>query len=588
MIYITNKTHLLEAIDYLSDESILAIDTETTGLDPLVDKVLLISIGNQKEQFVLDVAQLGEHINSFIKFLDSPKLIKVFHNSKFDYKMIKSNFGVDIQNLKDTYLLDCLLTQGQSSIRHDLSSCLERYLDKDMSKDEQMTFVDMQYGDVFTKAQLEYSANDVKELLPLYGILMSNIRARGMESLAAVECECARATGDLELNGIHLSKNKWFALKDVAIKQSNDKKTILDFHFNHYCEKDDNGELVINYRSPKQLLPVLRKLTGTHLASTDVQTLKKFNHPAIKALLEYRMAQKKVSTYGEDFYNKYVHPKDGRVHGDFWQLGRAHTGRYASSKPNMQNIPREAVYRAAFTAQSKDYKIIAADFSGQELRLLAHISQEPKFLKALEDEVDLHTNSASLVFGVPYDSVSKEQRNSAKSITFGLIYGIGPKKLSENLKIGYNDAIYLMNKYFKTFPKIKKTLDRFEAQAKDTKMAISPLDGRQSDLSEKDWNNRGSVAHALNIAKNLPFQGTGASTTKLALCRIKRRFDEAGYGSDARLINVVHDEILVECKKEITEEVSEIIETEMVKAFNIYAPSVPMEASAEVGDCWIH
>ena len=168
------------------------------------------------------------------------------------------------------------------------------------------------------------------------------------------------------------------------------------------------------------------------------------------------------------------------------------------------------------------------------------------------------------------------------------MYGIGPKKLSENLKISYNDAMYLMKKYFKTFPEIKKALDKLEAQARDSKMAISPLDGRQSDLSEKDWNSRGGAAHALNIAKNLPFQGTGASTTKLALCRIKNAFDKKGYGNDARIINVVHDEVLVECTDEVAQEVAKIVEEEMIKAFKVFAPSVPMEADAHIGDCWIH
>ncbi|MBC8410396.1 MAG: hypothetical protein H8E12_16990 [Rhodobacteraceae bacterium] len=584
----TNKQELEEALAYLQPKTILGLDTETTGLDPLTDKVLLISVGDETAQFVIDVAQLGSDITPFMEFITSKNIVKVLHNAKFDYKMLKANFGTDLQNIKDTYLADCLLTQGQPNISHSLDACLERYRNVSLSKNEQKSFIGMAYGESFTAEQLDYSANDIKHILPLFTALHKEIKARGMETLAELEYETSRATGDLELNGIYLDKSKWLALKDGADTNRKAKKTILDSHFKAYCEIDEDGFPIINYRSPKQLLPILRKITRTSIPSTSVQILKKFSHPVIDALLSYRAAEKKFSTYGEEFYNKNVHPVDQRVHGDFWQLGRAHTGRYASSNPNMQNIPREAAYRAAFTAQSKDYKIIAADFSGQELRLLAHISQEPKFLKALEEGVDLHTNSASLVFGVPYEEVSKAQRNSAKSITFGLVYGIGPKKLSENLKISYNDAIYLMNKYFKTFPEIKKALDRLEAQARDTKMAISPLDGRQSDLSFKDWTSRGSVAHALNIAKNLPFQGTGASTTKLALCRIKHRFDKKGYGSDAKLINVVHDEILVECKNEIVADVVNIVETEMVKAFNIYAPSVPMEAAAEVGNHWIH
>ena len=148
------------------------------------------------------------------------------------------------------------------------------------------------------------------------------------------------------------------------------------------------------------------------------------------------------------------------------------------------------------------------------------------------------------------------------------------------------EARYLINKYFYTFPYIKQAMDRLESHARRTHIALSPLDNRQSDLSSMDWDDGRQASHALNIAKNLPFQGTGASTTKLALCRVKRRIDKYEY--DARLINVVHDEILVEAHVDCVEDVAKLVETEMVTAFNFYAPSVPMEADAHIGDCWIH
>ena len=587
MIYITDKQGIEKCLHYISTKEIIALDTETTGLDPLTDKVLLLAIGDEQEQYVIDVAQTEPYLDKLLEFIETNKCIKVLHNAKFDYKMLKSNHYIDMQNMKDTYLMDCLITQGQLTTHHSLDDVLLRYLNIEMSKEQQTTFINMKYGDSFTDKQIEYAAKDVEHLVPLYHQLLKKIREKNMATLADLENECIRATGDLELNGIYLDRAKWLALKDKALDSAKAAKAILDQQYQPYCKIDIFGKPDINYKSPKQILPILQQICDKEITSTGTDALKKYgHHPAVKSLLDYRIAMKKVNTYGEEFYDKSVHTTSGRIHAEFWQLGRAHTGRYASSKPNMQNIPSEAEYRAAFTAQSPDYKIIAADFSGQELRLLAHLSQEPKFLDALKRGVDLHTNSASLVFGIPYDEVKKKERTAAKAITFGLIYGMGPMKLSHTLDINMQEARFLINKYFHTFPYIKQAMDKLETHARLTHVALSPLDQRQSDLSSMDWEDGRQASHALNIAKNLPFQGTGASTTKLALCRIKRRLDKHEY--DARLINVVHDEILVEAHLDCVDEVAKLVEKEMVTAFNYYAPSVPMEADAHIGDCWIH
>ena len=211
--------------------------------------------------------------------------------------------------------------------------------------------------------------------------------------------------------------------------------------------------------------------------------------------------------------------------------------------------------------------------------------------------MDLHSYSASLIYNIPYDTffddkgklkddMKKKYRTPAKSLTFGLIYGIGPMKLSLNLGIEIKEARNLMNKYFATFTYIKKTLDGLTTDAARNKYALSPLDGRRRDLTTFDWDDSRQVAHAFNIAKNLPFQGCGASTTKLAMCRLKRLFDKEKY--DAKIINAIHDEILVEVHKDEAEEVAEHVKTAMVGAFNHYAPSVPMEVDPAIAREWVH
>jgi len=211
--------------------------------------------------------------------------------------------------------------------------------------------------------------------------------------------------------------------------------------------------------------------------------------------------------------------------------------------------------------------------------------------------MDIHSYSASLIYGIPYESffdasgkikddMKNKYRNPAKSLTFGLIYGIGPMKLSLNLNISIQEARNLMNKYFTTFPLIKKTLEDLIKEAEKNRYALSPLDGRRRDLTTFDWDDSKQVAHAKNITKNLPFQGCGASTTKLAMCKLKKIIDEKKY--DAKIINAIHDEILIEVHKNEAEEVAKVVKESMISAFNHYAPSVPMKVEPAIAREWIH
>ncbi len=207
-------------------------------------------------------------------------------------------------------------------------------------------------------------------------------------------------------------------------------------------------------------------------------------------------------------------------------------------------------------------------------------------IKALVDGIDLHTYSASLLFNKPYDQITEEERNQCKSITFALLYGAGPTKLSTKLKITFSEARTLMNRYFVVFPKVKAFMNKMVEHVEKHRFALSPLDNRRLDLHGIDWNNKALVAHAVNQAKNLPFQGAGASTIKLALVRLNNRIKKNGY--NAKIVNAIHDEILVEVCPEHTKQVKLAVEEEMVIAFNHYANSVPMEITAKVGKHWIH
>ena len=260
----------------------------------------------------------------------------------------------------------------------------------------------------------------------------------------------------------------------------------------------------------------------------------------------------------------------------------------------MQNIPRASEYRAAFVAPD-GYKIIAADYAGCELREIAELSQEAGWMEALEKGYDLHSYVASVIFEIEYKELTennvikkkyKELRQQAKSINFGVAYGMGAHRLAKELDIEQRKAQKLLNQFWEKFPAIKELLDKLVKDAEKNGYAYSPLDGRRRYLTHTDWGVPSEKAHASNEAKNLPFQGGNATITKIALYRVKSKLEENDF--DAKIINVVHDEILVEVHASQVDEVCALIENEMVQAAYELIKTVPMVAESNVGDCWIH
>lgn len=590
--YISKVEELDEVVNWLQHQSYIGVDTETTGLSPLTSKVLLLQFGTIHKQYVLDAARIGKRgILRVLETMNNPKITKVLHNSVFDYSMIKTNYGVELLNMKCTMLGEQLLIQGRSQSAA-LDAVVKKYLGHVLEKSTRDTFQNHSYGDAFSEEQINYSGEDVEYLVQLHERIQSLLDSRGMHLLSELEYETAPVLGNMSIDGIYLDKTLWTPLEEKAKVGLLAAKEKLDSHFKEYIDAHAVVDLFgthvheINYDSPKQVLPRLREITKLELSSTDAKYLEfyKDKHSAISDLINYRQEQKKISTYGTAFL-EHINPIDNRIHSQFKQL-HAQTGRMSSDNPNMMNLPKSQEYRTPFCVQDPSWNFISADFSGQELRLLAHASQEPEFIKALKEKIDLHRYSASLLFKKPYESISDEERGQCKSITFALLYGAGPKKLSTKLNISYDDAKALMNRYFTVFTQVKKFMDQIVRRVEQEHYALSPLDGRRVDLTAIDWDNKALVAHAVNQSKNLPFQGAGASTTKLALVKINNIIKNKKL--KARIVNAIHDEILVEVAPEDTDEVKVMVEREMISAFNNYASSVPMEVTAEVGKHWIH
>lgn len=501
--------------NWLATKQYIGLDTETTGLSPLTERVLLIQIGDPGEQWVFDVYRLQTEIFKVLEAINNSGITKVMHHAKFDYGMIKTNFEIELNNIACTMLANQLLIAGKRNISSSLVACVEKYLGVKLDKSSRKRFAEKKFGSTFTKDELEYAGNDVQYLLPLLQEEQKLLSGRDMNDLTQLEFETVKVTSEMEIEGIHINKTKWLKLKTIAQENILQARQNLDAFFTDFKGKDLFGQILINYDSPKQIKPVLEKIIGCTLKSTSIDDLKIVDHDVIEALLEYRKWQKRLTTYGESFLQQHL-DVDHKIHTQFNQLGAA-TGRYSSENPNLQNIPKEQQYREPFDSGSKNYKIISTDFAQQELRLLAYLSQEPAFLKALEEGYDLHGYSATVLYGIPIDKFFDEKKNireeyallraKIKEINFGTIYGLGYKRLAKKLAIPEMEAKDTLYKYFKTFGRINSYLREVSDFARDNHYALSPLDKRRRDLTSFDWDDKKQAAHAINISKNMPFQG---------------------------------------------------------------------------------
>ncbi|MCH7522138.1 MAG: hypothetical protein IIB42_10635 [Candidatus Marinimicrobia bacterium] len=342
-----------------------------------------------------------------------------------------------------------------------------------------------------------------------------------------------------------------------------------------------------NINSPQQLGVVLFDELGLkqiRKRSTDVTVLQmlKSHHPLPGLVLDYRQVKKLKSTY-VDAFPALVQPQTGRVHSSFSQTVAA-TGRLSSSNPNFQNIPirtelgREI--RRAFRAQQPGWGIFSADYSQIELRVMAHLARESTLLKAFEQGQDIHSQTASMVFGVPLGEVTAAMRRTAKVVNFGIMYGAGPFRMSQELDISIQEGQDLINRYFNTYPGIRKFVDDLLAQARDDGY-VSTILGRRRQVAHLRSSNHRLRSADERMAVNMPIQGTAAELIKIAMIRIHRRLQEESYRS--LMILQIHDELLFETPEDEVDRLREMVVAEMEGAMKL---DVPLKVDWGFGPSW--
>ncbi len=581
---IETDQQVTEAVKELKKREVLAVDTEATALDPYNTTLLLIQVGTPKKAYIFNHQKVDT--TPLKSLLEDPKRLKIVQNGKFDYKMLKVNAKITLNNIFDTMLAERILTTGIKR-ENSLEAIALKYLKLQLEKSVRHTFGKTSR---LTKTQLEYSALDVLVLFPIFKVQFKELQSQKLTRIAQLEFRCLPVVAEMELKGSYIDVEKWRKnLKELKEKRdlasARIQEELRPLYQNTQVDLFGNQVDVVNLNSPIQILEAFRKV-GIDLPSTGEAILRRTDHPLAKMLLEYRSHEKLLSAFGENLLSK-INPKTGRIHPDYMQIG-ADTGRFSCSNPNLQQIPSDSAFRNCFVPP-EGYKFVVADYSQIELRIMAEMSEDPAFMKAYKEGKDLHTLTASQMFGIPEEKVRHDkERFQAKSINFGLMYGRGANSLATQLGVDVEEAKRLLNKYFKSYGGVKRWLDKVAKDAVRNGYSKT-LGGRKRSFTPPDPSSpayQRQLGHIERQGKNTPIQGTSADMVKYALVYIYDKIKQGGY--DAYPIHTVHDEVVVEVREDQAEEMRDLVEEEMIRAAKVLLKKVPVKVGAKMGEVWEH
>ncbi|ROM18012.1 MULTISPECIES: DNA polymerase I [Pseudomonas] len=591
-------------LEKLKGAKLIAFDTETTGIDAQQAQLVGLSFSVKAGEaayvplthsYMGAPAQLDRDsvLLALKPLLEDPKLLKVGQHAKFDMNILANCAiggdqangitmrGVAFDTMLESYVLNSTAT------RHDMDSLAQKYLDHST-----VSFQDIAGKGAkqltFDQIPLEqagpYAAEDADVTLRLHQALFDKLSA--IPSLASVltdiEMPLVPVLARIERQGA-LVDDKLLGVQSIEL---GDKMVALEREAFKIAGEE------FNLGSPKQLgsilydklgLPVLKK-TAKGQPSTAEEVLAKLaedDYPLPRVLMQYRSMSKLKSTY-TDRLPEQINPRTGRIHTSYHQAV-ASTGRLSSSDPNLQNIPVRTAegrrIRQAFIAPP-GYKLLAADYSQIELRIMAHLSRDEGLLNAFRNNLDVHTATAAEVFKVELKDVTSDQRRSAKAINFGLIYGMGAQKLGKDIGVDTKQAKAYIDTYFARYPGVREYMDRTRAQAADQGY-VETIFGRRLYLPEINSNKPQERAGAERTAINAPMQGTAADIIKKAMVAVDNWLESSGL--DARVILQVHDELVLEVREDLVDQVREEIRGHMSGAATL---DVPLLVEVGVGNNW--
>ncbi|MEP6923551.1 MAG: DNA polymerase [Pyrinomonadaceae bacterium] len=581
---VTSAADLQAVCEEAATLQVIGLDTETTDLDPYKGELRLIQIATSATTVkVIDLKKFSEpkknpDLNCLRELFFASRPTKVLHNAKFDAKWLKLHVGAELGGIFDTLLGSQILAAGETDRRHNLADVTYEFIGEELDKSEQ---VSNWSADELSPSQLEYAAKDAGVVLRIREKMIERLKAENLIEVAKLEFDCVQPIAHLELAGIFLDRTCWSEqlkkVKKVQLVVADELQEMLSVGA---LQGSLFGRTEINLDSHTQLTEALTRLGVPLPATTRQWQLEPLanDYPVVKKLLEYRSIQKAITSYGENIL-EYINPKTGRIHADFRQIG-APTGRMSCNNPNIQQVPHGEEYRRCFRAP-EGRKFIISDYSQIELRILADFTGDPGFVDAFNSGADLHRTTAAQLFNVAPEAVTSDQRSFAKRINFGVVYGIGAQRVSNLTGISLNEAQELLRKYFATYRKLDAWLREAASKAIKERQART-VSGRLARF-RFDAEDRQSMSLAERNGKNTPIQGSSADILKRAM----RILHDELRDTSACIVNVIHDEIVVETDAHEAEAIAQKVEKGMCDAGEEYVKKVPVKVEWVIADQWL-
>ncbi len=577
-------------IQNLLKQTSVCFDTETTGLDPLVAELVGIAFSWEAcKGFYIPFPEVKEEAQELIDelrpFFESESVEKIGQNLKYDIKVL-AKYNISVKGkLFDTMLAHYLINPD---MRHNMDVLAETYLNYTPVSITELIGKkgknQKSMREVPIEDQTEYAVEDADITLQLKHHFEKELKEAGTRKLFdEIEIPLLRVLAAMEVEGINLDVD---FLKSLSSDLNADIERLTSEIFAEAGEE-------FNIGSPKQLGEILfdkmklvdkpkKTKTGQYSTAEDVLSYLAKDHEIIQKVLDYRGLTKLKSTYVDALPEQVG--QDGRVHTDYMQTVAA-TGRLSSNNPNLQNIPirteRGREVRKAFIPRDNNHTLLAADYSQIELRIIAALSEEDTMIKAFTEGEDIHASTASRVFNVPLDEVTREQRSNAKTVNFGIIYGVSAFGLSNQTDLSRSEAKELIDTYYKTYPKLRNYMSEQVEVARENGYVKTVLNRRRY-LNGINSGNAVVRGAAERNAVNAPIQGSAADIIKIAMINIYDKLENSNYKT--KMLLQVHDELVFDVPNDELEDVKVLIQSEMEQAFKM---TVPLDVEVGIGKNWL-